>query len=71
MPRQKTLLNLGRNFDVPKSQWKELTHSVVSILKEQIVFPFYDDRFITWRDYIVQRLKEINYDIYAPEMIES
>ena len=66
MPRQKTLLNLGRNFDVPKSQWKELTHSVVSILKKQIVFPFYDEKFTTWRDYIVQRLKEINYDVYAP-----
>ena len=33
--KQRTLLNLGRHFDVPKSQWKSLSSRIDQLLSAQ------------------------------------
>ncbi len=39
-PRQRTVLNLGRNFALPKEQWKDLANRIEAIISKQFdLFP--------------------------------
>ncbi|MDP3682479.1 MAG: IS1634 family transposase [Ignavibacteria bacterium] len=43
-PRQHTVLNIGRNFNLPKDQWKELADRIESIISGQkSLFPSSDE----------------------------
>ena len=33
--KQRTLLNLGRHFDIPKSQWRDLSRRIAELLNNQ------------------------------------
>ena len=65
MPQQKTILNLGQDFDVPESQWPTLCRHVERALRGQSVMRLEDEHLIDAADAIARRLREKGYDINA------
>ncbi|MDE2645934.1 MAG: IS1634 family transposase [Bacteroidota bacterium] len=65
-PRQRTLLNLGHNFKIPKKNWRILTQMVEDQLRGIPPLPFEDEALQTASQRIVERLHETGYDIHAP-----
>ncbi len=71
--RHKTLLNLGQEFSIPKSDWPELIREVVARLKGQptVAFAEKDQDFQHAVDDLVTRLLKQGFDIYAKPPVES
>ena len=65
--KQKTLLNLGQDFCIPKEDWKELVQQVVAHLKGEQILPFKeeDEDFQNTAASIAQRLLDQGFDIHA------
>jgi len=63
VPKQKTLLNLGTEFAVPKSQWGDLTACVEARFKGESCLPFYqqDKQFQDAVDDLVTKLQDTGY----------
>ena len=40
-PRQRTLLNLGADFELPKDKWKDLANRIDQILTKTVRLEFY------------------------------
>ena len=65
-PKQRTLLNLGHDFHIPKSQWRILTRLIEDQLRGYARLPVDDDALIQASHNIVQRLRDKGYDIHDP-----
>ena len=65
-PKQRTLLNLGQDFHIPKSQWRTLTRLIEDQLRGYARLPMEDDALIQACQDIVQRLRDKGYDIHDP-----
>ncbi|MDE2956990.1 MAG: transposase, partial [Bacteroidota bacterium] len=65
-PTQKTILNLGRDFNVPEPDWKVLTDRVAAILRGEPLLPLESEAVRTSAEDIARRLKAKGYDIHAP-----
>jgi transposase len=65
-PKQKTILNLGKNFPIQKKDWNQVTDRVTCRLKKEPLWIFEPDVQIDAQvDRIVKELNEIGYDIFA------
>ncbi len=66
-PKNLTLLNLGKEFNIAEEDWRELTQQVVARLKGQTRLPYKEDDqdFQNAVDDIVERLQDNDYDVYA------
>ena len=64
-PKQKTILNLGQNFDIPENQWPGLTKRVTAALRNQTVMPTEDTNMTQTVNDIVRRLRAKDYDVEA------
>ena len=65
-PKQRTLLNLGQDFHIPKSQWRTLTRLIEDQLRGYARLPVEDDALIQACQNIVERLRHKGYDIHDP-----
>jgi len=66
-PKQRTILNLGQDFKIPRDRWKTLTRMVEDDLRGAPRLPFGEQTMEDACKDIVQRLKAKNYDIHAPQ----
>ncbi len=66
-PRNLTLLNLGKEFNIAEEDWRELTQQVVARLKGQTRLSYKEDDqdFQNAVDDIVERLQDNDYDVDA------
>ncbi len=69
-PTNRTVLNLGQDFSIPKSDWLQLAKQVVARLKGQSCTPFKEDdeHFQNTVDDIVKRLLDNGFDINAKHL---
>ena len=65
-PRQRTLLNLGKDFQIPKEQWPTLTKRVMDQLRGDARLPLEDEALVQAANDIVQKLNNKGYDIHDP-----
>ena len=65
-PRQRTLLNLGKDFNVPKEQWPMLRQFVCDGLHGHARLPFEDEALHQASQDIMERLKRKGYDVHDP-----
>ena len=66
LPKQKTILNLGRDFPIEKKDWNEVTDRVEARLKKESSSSFEPHAQIDAQvDRIVKELNEKGYDIFA------
>ena len=63
MPKQKTLLNLGGDFDIAEADWPTVTRGVGATLRGQNRLPLEDERIARAIDDIVRRLHKKDYDV--------
>jgi len=66
MSKQRTLLNLGQDFSIPKAQWRTLSRLVMEGLRGYETLPLEDEALRTASQTIIQRLKGKGYDIHDP-----
>ena len=64
-PRQKTILNLGQDFDIAEADWPTVTKRVELALHGQRALPLEDEKIERAVDEIVRRLREKDYDVDA------
>ena len=65
-PRQRTLLNLGRNFKIPKEQWRTLTQLILDDLRGSARLPLEDPTLLQASKDIIRKLNNKGYDVHAP-----
>ena len=66
VPKQKTILNLGKDFPIEKKDWNEVTDRVEARLKKESLWIFEPHAQIDVQvDRIVKELNENGYDIFA------
>ena len=65
-PKQRTILNLGQNFEIPPDQWRRLTQMIEEDLRGYPRLPFEDKRLERTAREIVLKLKAQGYDIHDP-----
>ena len=65
MSKQKTILNLGQDFDIPEADWPVLTNRVAATLRGQQMLPLEDEQLVRIAAEIVRRLREKGYDVDA------
>ena len=66
LPKQKTILNLGKDFPIEEKDWNEVTDRVEARLKKESFSPFEPHAQIDAQvDRIVKELNEKGYDIFA------
>ena len=63
-PRQRTLLNLGKDFNLPKEQWPTLMQLVLDGLHGHARLPFEDEVLRQASQDIMERLKRKGYDVH-------
>ena len=64
-PKQKTILNLGRDFDIAERDWPAVTRHVLAALRGQRALPLEDEKIRAAVDDIVRRLRAKAYDVDA------
>ena len=65
MPKQKRILNLGQDFDIPEADWPVLTNRVAATMRGQQMLPLEDEKPVRTAAEIVRRLREKGYDVDA------
>ena len=65
VPKQKTILNLGSNFDIAERDWPHVTSSVIDALRGQQRVLLEDYKIRTVVEDIVRRLRAKDYDVDA------
>ncbi len=65
-PKQRTILNLGKDFPLPKEQWSALMQFVMDELRGYARLPMEDEALLQTGQDILRRLKNKGYNIHAP-----
>ena len=65
-PRQRTLLNLGKEFNIPKQQWPTLMQLVQDDLRGEARLPLEEEALVQASQDIIRKLKNKGYDIHDP-----
>ncbi len=65
MPKQKRILNLGQDFDIPEADWPVPTNRVAATMRGQQMLPPEDEKLVRTTAEIVRRLREKGYDVDA------
>ena len=65
-PKQRTILNLGKDFNLPREQWPALMQFVMDELRGYARLPMEDEVLLQTGQDILRRLKNIGYNIHAP-----
>ena len=62
--RNITLVNLGKEFDLPEEQWADFTGQVEAGLKGESGLPFHGEHFGKWVNNTIARLVDQGYDVH-------
>ncbi len=65
-PRQRTLLNLGKDFNLPKEQWPTLMQLVLDGLHGHTRLPLEDEALRQMSQQIMEKLKRKGYYVHDP-----
>jgi len=65
-PKQRTVLNLGQNFDLPKEQWPTLVNHIQDSLRGQTNLPFENEKIQKISQDLVRKLRKKGYQVEDP-----